>query len=179
MTKTFIVAGPPYSGTSLIAGTLMKLGVFMGETFMEPGTYEDADFYQIKTEDIYDLIWKRNQEHNIWGFKYPLAYRYMWNAAPHFKNPYVIFAYRNVCQVNKKHPKREIFSYLKDHGFWGAFLEIHRFPTIIIDYEKSIQEPEWLVTEICKFGNLNPSYESIVSATNFNTRGKSYNIDIE
>lgn len=81
-----VVLGCYRSGTSIVAGTLHKLGLFMGERFTEPngnnphGYYEDLDFQRL--EKIYDyrrFICKRQADHEKWGVKDPAICKWMNN----------------------------------------------------------------------------------------------------
>lgn len=179
MTDTYIVAGSPYSGTSLIAGTLHVLGVPMGEKWRKDGTYEDVEFIKnVKDEkSMYDIIWARNQKFDKWGFKYPLAWKYIWTLTPSIKNPHIIYAYRNVVNWQKKHPTSSVFRHLKTQGFWGAYLEVYRFPTLFIDYDEAISNPQKLVKELVKFCKLSPTKAQLERAINFNTKGTGYNTE--
>lgn len=182
MTETFIVAGSPRTGTSLIAGTLHILGIPMGESWVKEGTYEDIDFAKSEkfTNEICDTIWKRNQSSEKWGFKWPLAWKYMWIIASQLKQPKVIYTYRNIVSLQNKRPDISIFRHMKTLGFWGSFLEIHRYPVIFIDYDEAISnDPSVLVDKLCEFCELKPTKSVRKKAIDFNTKGKEYNTKIK
>ena len=46
MSRAFVILGSPRSGTSLVAGILERLGVYMGERFVPPGQFNQAGAYE-------------------------------------------------------------------------------------------------------------------------------------
>ena len=69
--KTVIVLGTPRGGTSMVAGTLANLGVYMGEQLS--AMYQDQVLSQcIKEKDkqkAKQVIQARNAQYPLWGTK--------------------------------------------------------------------------------------------------------------
>ena len=176
---TFIVAGAPHTGTSLVAGTLHILGIPMGKEFRTPQTYEDIDFSQtFSLSQLADSVYKKNQDHPKWGFKYPYSSNYIWALAQTLTNPHVIITYRDYNSYEEKYKSKRLqIQYFKQYGVWGAFLEMFQIPFIVTDYQRSISNPEYLINTLSDFCELSPSSKTVEKALRFNTKGTSYSMD--
>lgn len=119
--KTAIVMGIARTGTSVLAGLLYYLDVFMGpDMFKERnvgnpvGTFEDVSFLYItaminryKEKEVNrgeylrnlmaigPLIKEREDKYNLWGFKSALTYKMIEIFLKEIKNPYLIFIFRS------------------------------------------------------------------------------------
>lgn len=179
--KTFLVVGPAHAGTSLIAGTLHKLGVPMGSEWnSSPGTYEDSEFYKAKTQtEVLDIVLKRNEQHGVWGVKYLPITKCIWSMHMHIRNPHYVVAYREMAStkfhdyLHKEWGTWE--KYWKSYGFWANFISATFPKALVVVYEKAIQSPKYLIQELITFGNLEPTEDQIDNALRFNTQGKGYN----
>ena len=97
--KTFVVLGCPRGGTSLIAGSLQRAGVYMGE--VKTSQYEDPEF-KIKPkvkhqalERLGPVIRRRNRTHAYWGWKVPNNIYYIEKIRHLLIRPVYIFVYRD------------------------------------------------------------------------------------
>lgn len=170
------VAGAPHSGTSLIAGTLHRLGVFMGNDWLTPGTYEDAEFASIQTEhDFIELVFERKNKHATWGVKYPPLYKYLWSTSYLFHDAKFIMAYRNAVSVQKKYGEDAILRHYQYAGFWGSFFMVHRFPVLHLDYDESIKNPPAMLDRLMQFANIFVPADVYKTALEFNNGGIGYN----
>jgi hypothetical protein len=118
--KTVLVLGTARSGTSMTAGILSTLGVFMGETSNQSpqnpkGSFENPDFIDITSsmhlylksgktclqlnqkygKALEDAI-KKHQKSPIWGFKSALSHHFANLIVPKLPNPYLVIVFRNV-----------------------------------------------------------------------------------
>jgi len=97
--KTFIVLGCPRGGTSLIAGSLQRAGVYMGE--VKTSQYEDPDFKikpknkHLALERLGPVIRRRNRTYAYWGWKVPNNIYYIDKIRHLLIRPVYIFVYRN------------------------------------------------------------------------------------
>lgn len=112
--KTYVVLGSPRGGTSLIAGSLKVLGVYMGENPTEQ--YEDPDFKLTPREAalarkrLSPVIARRNREHEFWGWKLPNNIYYIREVVGALINPVFIFVYRSPLEIARsscKHDRRD------------------------------------------------------------------------
>src|SRR5687768_290341 len=76
---TFVVLGAPRGGTSMVAGALHHLGLFMGQPLSQ-GSYEDATLITAISRQNLGTVKKtiaaRNREHAVWGWKQPAQVDY-------------------------------------------------------------------------------------------------------
>ena len=98
--RTFVVLGAPRGGTSMVAGALHHLGLFMGQP-LAPATYEDTALISAinnrKLGIIRRTISERNDRYPIWGWKQPSHFDYfVENVVPLLKNPVFIVVYRDL-----------------------------------------------------------------------------------
>jgi len=97
--KTIVVAGVARGGTSIVAGTLANLGVFMGEQAHQPvfedmrlaGMLEAADW-----AGVLNTIATYNEGHQTWGFKRPSVLSKLAPLHPLLRNPVYLFIFRDI-----------------------------------------------------------------------------------
>jgi len=92
---TYIVIGVPRSGTSMVAGILRILGIYMGEN-IKPGKHEDTDILWQQPPKIIKTIKHRNATQKVWGFKDPNCARYIGLIEPYLINPRYIYIKRSL-----------------------------------------------------------------------------------
>lgn len=118
--KQVIVVGRSRSGTSLTAGMLHRLGIKMGnddgklhDSSNPKGAFEDGDWISItmnmelaiSTNDqelmdrqrqrVRDIVKKRDETNDIWGFKSAVTYRVIEHLMPFFSSPGIVYVFRN------------------------------------------------------------------------------------
>lgn len=92
---TVVVLGPPRSGTSMVAGILRLLGIYMGQCNVK--NHEDSRFNQKESiESIRALIHENNENFPIWGWKEPSTHKYWEEVEDVVRKPYFIGVYRNI-----------------------------------------------------------------------------------
>lgn len=110
--KTFIVCGNFRGGTTAVAQLLDRLGIFMGEKMDPNNNCEDLEFQQLLLRDALDrteldrLVGERNARRDIWGFKFPGAHLHMPEMLDCFRNPRVIFVFRDPYAVADSEQRR-------------------------------------------------------------------------
>ncbi len=97
--KTFVVLGCPRGGTSLIAGSLQRAGVYMGE--VRTSQYEDPAFKikpknkHLALKQLGPVIHQRNRTYPYWGWKVPNNIYYIEKIRHLLIRPVYIFVYRD------------------------------------------------------------------------------------
>jgi hypothetical protein len=110
--KTYIVCGNFRGGTTAVAQLLDRLGIPMGEKMDPNNNCEDLEFQKLLLRDALDrpalarLVGERNARHNIWGFKFPGAHLHMPEMLDSFRNPRVIFVFRDPYAVADSEQRR-------------------------------------------------------------------------
>ena len=99
MTETFIVIGPPRTGTSLTMGLLTKMGIWGGEDYREglnnPCYYEDRTLFdwvngKATAQEVVDKLAVKPK----WGMKHPAIAHRWWEFAGLVENPRFLVTHR-------------------------------------------------------------------------------------
>ena len=92
--KTFIIIGPPRSGTSMLSGCLKIMGVYMGES--NALNHEDPRFNaRNNPSEIRRIIEEINLRKEVWGWKDPSTHKYLSDVIERVRNPILIVSCRN------------------------------------------------------------------------------------
>lgn len=110
--KTFIVCGNFRGGTTAVAQLLDRLGIPMGEQMDPNNNCEDLVFQRLLLSATLDrseldrLVEQRNAKYGTWGFKFPGAHLHMPEMLESFRNPRVIFVFRDPYAVADSEQRR-------------------------------------------------------------------------
>jgi hypothetical protein len=191
--RTVCVLGAPRGGTSMIAGILRKVGVFMGDEINEANNEdhgflahggrraiffkperagEKADFLAHAAK----LVRSRNADHDLWGWKDPIAAHYISDLNPQLRNPVFIVVTRDLGAIAQREhieeegagPPSRALSYLKfaceEYVMIADFIGARARPTLLVSYERALRAPAALGRAIAEFVGVTPSqdYESWV-----------------
>ncbi|MFO1337212.1 MAG: hypothetical protein U1F53_03095 [Burkholderiaceae bacterium] len=104
--KTVIVLGAPRGGTSMVAGALSRLGVFMGVPDKLAPFFENAELGACaKAHDrnaARATIQRYDAAHPLWGIKVlPKSWRF-WLLRPMFHQPVYVVVFRDVLAIAKR-----------------------------------------------------------------------------
>lgn len=191
--RTLVVVGTERSGTTMIAQSLHRLGLFMGEG-LGP-TCEDADFYRafypngsaVPKPDLVRLVSlarSRDREHERWGFKVPSALC----AAlfPSLREPLIIAVYRDPVAAARRLsraqflPPEKCLAYIMSNA---ALLQRQLrgldVPQLVVSYEKALLDPSGFIdtllttlglavtpeTRAQTVAGIQPSPEAYIDAT--------------
>ena len=92
--RTYVTFGVERGGTSLVAGVLRALGLYLGD--IPEGNNEDKSFHNKPLGQMKSTIARRNQEYDVWGWKYPTASTYLPVLCKSIRNAFFIVVYRDV-----------------------------------------------------------------------------------
>ena len=157
--KTFICLGIVRGGTSAVAGTMQRLGVFIGDDLAN--NYEDPAFLnRTNIDDMRQTAVKRNAAHPVWGWKNPNGAEPLERLLPHIRNPHLIVVTRDLVATMRAqtrwHKRGDIYSaheiMLQQQRNW-FLVERWKLPTAMISYEKMILDPARFVSEFANFLN--------------------------
>jgi hypothetical protein len=180
--RTVCVLGALRGGTSMVAGILRKLGVFMGNDIDET-VNEDRQFLTHNGQlvmftdhsrsaerakyvhDVLELVRRRNAAYDIWGWKDPLSAHYVRELDPQLRNPLFIFLTRDpgaIAQrgriVERPSERRQILSYIKDAAqSYSQIVEVlsqRARPTLLVSYERALRMPVETGRAIAEFVGL-------------------------
>lgn len=163
--RTYVTLGLERGGTSAIAGIERALGLYMGD--IDKGNNEDQNFTGYRLGRIRTTIQQRNEQHDIWGFKYPKAVMYMPQVVESLRNPYFIVVYRDPVATALSHlgwtgSKNRKPAHLAVHeanSFTNAntsFAFASGHPTLVISHELAMEKPGDAIDEVARFLGLEP-----------------------
>jgi len=175
--RTLVGVGVARSGTSLVAGCLHRLGVFMGEK-ASPPTYEDlALSIAVESGDqasIRDVIGRYDEQHATWGWKRPASLHYLDILHGLFRNPHYIVVFRDLFAIGNRNRLSVGASLLAnmqtsidEYRTLLSFFDKHQTPTLLVSYDKALREKEQFIDHLCKFARLRPSAEARLQALTF------------
>ncbi|MDO9103830.1 MAG: hypothetical protein Q7U57_02590 [Methylovulum sp.] len=154
--KTVLVLGIGRGGTSMAAGVLSKLGVYMGDQLNS--RYQDSSLLDcINRKDkkqAQKIIAERNRLYPVWGIKKLRLWR--WDKL--FRAPVYVVVFRDLCATANRRVTlfntsllSEMFKVLGLNFLLLVFLRLSKRPILIASYEKALLNPEDFVTNLSSF----------------------------
>lgn len=150
--KTLVVIGVARGGTSLIAGTLDKLGIFTGESSRAP-VYEDVLLAELfekgNFSDAKKVIDAYNSKHKIWLFKRPSIIDYIYDVNKLFRNPIYLIIFKDIFSISNRNSismNNELLEGLNrahnDYSKILSFINQNKINGYLLSYEKIMQNSE-------------------------------------
>jgi hypothetical protein len=159
--KTIVVMGAPRGGTSLVAATLRKLGIMMGDNLGHQ--HEDPLFRQeVPIHIKIATIKQRNIDYDVWGWKLPNNVYYIRELLPYLRNPYIVAIFRNPLSISRSSAERDGRIYelrllsgaIKHTAKVAEFLMDTNAPAGLIAFESAVQDPHRFVNDLSRFIGL-------------------------
>lgn len=175
--KPIVVIGAARGGTSMVAGALAKLGVFMGNQAVPP-VYEDVRlaecFEQRDFEAARAIADEYSGQHPRWGWKRPSAIDYLADVDRVLDHPEYIFIYKDVFSIAQRNAismlsdflpsmDRAIAQYAKS----AAFLREYQPWAMLVSYDKTASNADEFVDMLIRFAGLSPSEDQRRAAVDF------------
>ena len=174
--QTFLVMGVAKSGTSMTAGLLRMMGVFMGDHWAQwENNVEDMEFAKHITHGQWAkyeaLVKKRDEAHDVWGFKHPTLFTCVKETHYMYRNPKYIIMFRDpyATAMHTIHTPKDDPSilerrakamirnakYQSDMAAW--IIERHGRDVLPVSYEKALTKPQVFLDRLIEFGGFTPS----------------------
>ena len=157
--RTVIVFGVMRGGTSMIAGAVRGLGVFMGEDL--PVNNEDPHFTYKGVPQMTATAEARNAAHANWGWKFPMAAVYLEALLPALRNPIFIIVARDfaatagaLARYHSRDMSAAIAEAMSQTQKNVSLARRCQMPTMFVSYERSVEEPEKFLAELSDFVKL-------------------------
>lgn len=157
--RTLIVLGAPRGGTSMVAGVLHHLGIYMGSDLQ--ATFEDPILtnlmLQDRNEDLKRAIVERNCAYSVWGCKFPgpSGLRILPEISAELRNPVFLVVYRDVFAIANRNAisaSWDLFANMKCtldyYTELLGFLASNAAPGMLISYEKVMLNPDIFVEKL-------------------------------
>jgi len=176
--KPIIVVGVARGGTSLIAGILENLGLFMGDKSCKP-VFEDVHlssfFEDGNDKKVAEIISDYKRKHKIFGWKRPSSISQLEKVDSLFNKPKYIFIFKDVLSIagrNKISMQSEsLFPSMQDalnkYSLAINFIKKFQPNSLLISYEKAMLNQNELVSTINAFCGLNAEQTAINKAIHF------------
>ncbi|MDD2724122.1 MAG: hypothetical protein PHH59_08905 [Methylovulum sp.] len=157
--KTVLVLGIGRGGTSMVAGVLSKLGIYMGDGLSS--RYQDTALLDCldrnDKKQAKKIIQKRNNAYPVWGIK---KLR-LWQWRHLFRQPVYVVILRDLYATANRRVTiynisllTEMFKVLALNFKLLLFLRFTKRPIFIASYEKALLFPEEFVTGLAEFLGL-------------------------
>jgi len=180
--STVIVVGLPRSGTSMFASVLKTLDVFMGRV-IDNAVFEDheiADALEPDKEDkLAALIQARNAQHSVWGFKRPEAYKQLGRLCSLCRNPRVIVTFRDILAISLRNniamqldPIKMLPNLVSQYEVLVSTIRRVPVPYLLVSYEKAMQFPDRIVSEVNDFVGAHASDAALEQAVQVIENGR-------
>lgn len=169
--RTFIVLGAPRGGTSMVAGVLHHLGIYMGSNLTP--TFEDPSLSNLMLlglgKHFKQAIIDRNRNYPNWGWKFPgpSILEVLPEISGELRNPFFLVVYRDVFAIANRNSLSaygdlfETMEYsLNYYAKLGAFLASNKVPAMLISYEKAMLNPSMFVEKLSKLLGIGPECQA-------------------
>ncbi len=183
--RTIIIIGPPRSGTSMVAGALHNMGVFLGRSAESP-IFEDNRLdsafvsepgSEPESKRLLDAIAEYNASHQVWAYKRPtLAIKHIRLIHSCFRNPLYIFCFRDILSTANRNRisagadlLTSMESALSGFGEMVRFLGEAHPDALLLSYEKALSDKDAFLVELMEFCGLETSAERVRMAADFVT----------
>lgn len=172
-----VVVGVARGGTSMIAGSMAHLGIFMGNKSSPPvfedvqlsKLFEDRDFVGVKK-----LVNQYNERYGLWGWKRPSSINYLDEVHFLLNSPRYIFVYKDIMSIAQRNAismLSELISGMQSpiDGYKKTldFILKNKPRAMLVSYEKVMSDPFNFLKELKNFSGINPSEVNFNSAIEF------------
>ena len=175
--KTIVVVGLARSGTSLIAGALSHLGVYMG-AMAKPPVFEDINLssaVENKNHDrVRQIIDTYNSSYKLWGYKRPASLQNLSFLHNYFRNPCYLIIFRDIFSIanrNRISVQADILKNmsvsLKEYDAIVSFLKKERPRALLTAFDKALNNKEEFIHHLISFCGLSPDSASVKAAISF------------
>jgi hypothetical protein len=174
--RTIVVVGSARGGTSIIAGVLHSLGIFMGEA--RPPVFEDVSlataFERKEYKAAEAIIEEYNSKHAIWAFKRPSCINYLPKIHARLRAPRYVFIFRDVLSIatrNSISMRADVINSmdaaLNNYKKAIEFIRAYNPTAMLVSAEKLLADKHHFVTTLSEFIGHHPSESCIASAVQF------------
>jgi hypothetical protein len=160
--RTLIVLGVARSGTTMVAGALHHLGVFVSMGGRPNAVFEDGEIGALLDRKDYaalaTMVEARNREHAVWSWKRPDAIDHLPQIENCFRSPEYIVVFRDVFAIanrNRISVRAELLPNMDDalarYSRLLRFRKDSKRRTLLVSYEKAMLDRESFVRALAQF----------------------------
>jgi hypothetical protein len=164
---TIVVTGVGRSGTSMVAGTLHRLGVPVGSDWAD-GIFEDQPMrralYHFFHDERAQTIATYNKHHPKWAFKFPGLHNHMFPPEMgQFRDPRLVVLWRDAFSVSQR-AEAPMHAILREQTRMSEFAHACKCPVLMVSYEKAMASTAKFVTTLATFTDIKLTQEALAAA---------------
>ncbi|MGJ3242838.1 MAG: sulfotransferase [Opitutales bacterium] len=173
--RTILIVGPGRGGTSMVAGSLYRLGLPLGlkhsaYTFEDvplSRAFEAGDWKQVRA-----LVEERNGRWPAWAWKRPTIMRHRRRVEQLFRGIRYVFVFRDplavalrrsIAQSGKYPVARYLNEAVRDYERMVRYLDRTSFPVLAVSYEKALLDPPRFVDALAAFAGCGDEEQRVAA----------------
>ncbi|WP_300273127.1 hypothetical protein [Halomonas sp.] len=172
-----VVIGTARGGTSLVAGALHHLGVYLGEK-SSPPVFEDVRLARTiekgSLDEAKDIVKEYSDRHPVLAFKRPSVIDNLSVIEKVFDCPRYIFVYKDIFSISNRNSISMLTDVLpgmeralKQYRNTVSFLRDVNPEALLVSYEKALRYPEHFVDRVIEFCGISPTPKQVEAARKF------------
>ncbi len=177
MPRQIVVIGTARGGTSMVAGVLAKLGLFMGDKAVPP-VFEDVHLSELieSGDDVATLIAINayKDKYKKFGWKRPSSIDNLDKVNEIFDRPKNIFIFKDIFSIANRNSIsmdsdtiQGMENALNQYSKVISFIKKNEPDAMLVSYEKVMMNREEFVRQLDGFCNLDASENSVLNAIGF------------
>lgn len=175
--QPIIIVGSARGGTSLVAGVLHHLGLFMGDHF-DDSVFEDvylsSAFEKADDKKVKSIIKEYKKKNKIFGWKRPSSVSDLDRVHKIFNEPKYIFIFKDVLSISLRNKISMMMDIndsmrlaLKNYMNVINFIDKYSPNALLLSYDKVIKYKDNFVETLDDFCGINASSEKFKKAKKF------------
>jgi hypothetical protein len=179
-----LVLGSARGGTSMVAGVLAKLGIFLGEDAVSP-VYESQELsgHLLGRSDrkAKSVVTELNANHAVWAWKRPASVYHLSRTMKRMQPNRVIMIFRDPMATASRRSMSVGDLQVSDFGGISEHLQMIlneynemlalasglEVPVAMVSYDTALRNPELFVEQLATFLGVSAEPESLASAIEF------------
>lgn len=183
-----VVVGVARGGTSMVAGSMAKLGIFMGDKAAPP-VFEDMrlsdSFERRDLRAVQDIVQEYSLQHGLWGWKRPSSINYLDAVHRALNAPRYIFIYKDILSIALRNTISmlsdtiaELESANQQYYKTVEFLRKQSIHAMLVSYDKALADPTNFLKELTHFCGIDPDEDKMRQARAFITSNPEQYLDV-
>lgn len=172
MGKTIAIIDHAHCGTTLLASLLQAAGVPMVGNNYKEEKWEDLDIIATLKPDgdkaFGWLVRKRNEQHDVWGFKYAGAWRFMDLMLKHLRNPIFLAIYKDPVSVTyqrfgtKEALMGKVLNTIQQFHEGITGITATGQPVHMLSYHKAVITPALFIEEVLNIVDVDADIDNLI-----------------
>jgi hypothetical protein len=175
--RPVVVVGVARGGTSMVAGALHKMGLFMGDRAVSP-VFEDVRLSEVfESGDLQkasSIAAEYTSRYGVWGWKRPSCVNYLDDVDSVLGSPRYIFIFKDLFSIAQRNSISMLTDTLHtmkragmEYGRILEFIEKREPVSMLVSYEKAVADPRYFIAKLAEFLMIDPVQEKLESAEEF------------